>query len=236
MRLHVLQHVSFEGPGIIAEWGGVNGHEVSVTRLFDDGAVLPDRDTFDCLVVMGGPMGVNDEEEFPWLAAEKELIAGAIEAGRAVLGICLGAQLVASALGARVRRNQHREIGWAPIWLTEEGLESEIFSHIPEELEVFHWHGDTFDIPEGAVNLAQSAGCHHQAFLYGKNVIGIQFHLEVTRKDVMAMLEHSGEDLTPDAYVQAPAKILAKENPLRRANHALRGILLRLVGPGPELI
>ncbi len=213
---------------MIGEWAGVNGHEISVTRLFEEGARLPELDDFDCLVIMGGPMGANDEAEFPWLAAEKQLIRAAIGARRPILGICLGAQLVAASLGARILRNQHREIGWAPIWLTEEGSGADLFSHIPEELEVFHWHGDTFEIPRGAVNLAQSAGCRHQAFIYGTNVVGIQFHLEVTRKDVMAMLKNSGEDLKPDLYVQAPAKILAKENPYRRANHALRGILLKL--------
>ena len=173
-------------------------------------------------------MGVYDEKIYPWLTEEKRLIEDAILEDRKVLGICLGAQLVASVLGARVRRNQHREVGWAPIWLTDEGAAADCFADVAEELEVFHWHGDTFDIPAGAVNLAQSSGCRHQAFLYGEHVLGLQFHLEVMRKDVMAMLENTEEDLTPDRYVQVPAKILAKDNAFRRVNNTLRGILLKL--------
>lgn len=230
MRFHILQHVPYEGPGIIADWAIVNGHSVSVTQFFEEGFTLPELGAFDCLVVMGGPMGVYDESAYPWLAEEKRFIEKAIAAERRTLGICLGSQLLASVLGARIRRNQHTEIGWAPIWLTEEGAEAAILNHIPEELEVFHWHSDTFDIPDGAVNLAQSAGCRHQAFLYKDYILGLQFHIEVTRKDVMEMFENNNEDVTPDDYVQPASKILAREHPFRRANHAMRGILLKLTG------
>ena len=229
MRVHVLQHVSFEGPGIIGEWAKEEGHDISVTRLYEEGMRLPDLDSFDFLVVMGGPMGVHDEGEYPWLVPEKKLIGEAIGARRPVLGICLGAQLVAAVLGARIHRNEHREIGWAPIGLTEPGRGAEVLSHFPDELEVFHWHGDTFEIAEGAVNLAQSVGCAHQAFLFGENVLGIQFHLEVTPKDVVAMLEETEEDLTPDLHVQAPASILEKDVSYSAANAALQEILLKLV-------
>ena len=228
MRIHVLQHVSFEGPGIIGDWANANGHEISVTRLYEEEARLPPVDSIDFLVVMGGPMGVDDGEEYPWLVPEKRLIWGAIEAERPVLGICLGAQLIASVLGARVLRNEHREIGWGSIELTEEGRAAEVFSHLPDELEVFHWHGDTFETPEGAVNLAQSAGCRNQAFLYGKSILGLQFHLEITPGDVVAMIENTEEDLTPDAYVQAPAAMIGKEDSSATTNEALRGILQKL--------
>ncbi len=228
MRFQIFQQASYEGPGIIADWAVLNDHTAEITRFFEEQYPVPGMDSFDVLVVLGGPMGVYEEREYPWLTEEKRIIEKAIGAGKKVLGICLGAQLVASVLGARVKRNQHMEIGWGPIWLTEEGMETSVFSHIPEELEVLHWHGDTFDIPSGARNLAQSAGCRHQAFDYGDNVLGLQFHLEFTRRSVQALVENCGDDLSEDTHVQPASRILARQSPFMRANHAMRGILLQI--------
>ena len=156
MRVHVLQHVPFEGPGRIAAWLAARSAEVTTTRLFEADAALPPAGAFDVLIVLGGPMSANDEAALPWLRQEKRLVAAAILSGKAVLGICLGAQLMAAALGARVYPAQHKEIGWFPV----QGCAPQDGSFaFPATAEVFHWHGETFDLPDGAVHLARSAAC-----------------------------------------------------------------------------
>jgi len=154
---------------------------------------------------MGGPMSVNDEAAHPWLVEEKVLVADAIAHGRAVLGVCLGAQVIASALGCRVSANWEREIGWFPIEPTLRGRASGLDIDGP----VFHWHGETFDLPAGATLLASSVGCVNQAFSLGPRVLGLQFHLEVTSADVQNMVEHGRPELTPSRFVQSEAEILS---------------------------
>ena len=177
MRAHYLQHVEFEGLGIIEDSLRARGVEVSGTRLYA-GDSLPALDDIDLLVVMGGPMSVNDEAELPWLAAEKAFIRQALTADKRVLGVCLGAQLIASALGQRVYLGAEKEIGWLPIYGNTH-LNGAAF-HFPDQIDVLHWHGETFDLPAGAVLLASSEVCRHQAFQLGRSVIGLQFHPEVT--------------------------------------------------------
>lgn len=206
MRAHYLQHVPFEGLGSIESWLHANGYEISATRLFDSEG-LPNLQDFDLLVAMGGPMSVNDEKEFPWLAAEKEFVRDAIHSGKAVLGICLGAQLIAAALGARVYPNAVKEIGWFPILGIAPPVSS-IFC-FPESLDVFHWHGETFDLPVGATPLARSKGCENQAFQFGESVIGLQFHLETTPESAQALVTNCRAELLPSEYVQSEAKILS---------------------------
>jgi GMP synthase-like glutamine amidotransferase len=201
MRIHVLQHVPFEGPARIAYWARKQGHGLTVSHLYA-GDPLPEIDAFDRLVVMGGPMGVADEAEHSWLRPEKARIADAIAAGRSVVGICLGAQLIAEALGARVYRNAHKEIGWFPIQLTDAGRAHPLCEGLPAEQTVFHWHGDTFDPPAGAAHLAHSAGCAHQAFALGHRVLGLQFHLESTPDSVDAICANAAAEIVPDTYVQ----------------------------------
>jgi GMP synthase (glutamine-hydrolysing) len=209
MRLHYFQHVPFEGLGNIEKWAQSRGWEISATRFYQNDP-LPDIHGFDWLVVMGGPMGVMDEAEFPWLAQEKQLIAQAIRQRKVVLGICLGAQLIASASGARVYRNSHKEIGWMPIELTEAGKSHPLFRNLPGRLEVFHWHGDTFDLPKGAVHLASSAACRHQAFAIDERVLGLQFHLESTPQGIDALIAHCGDELIESPYIQSAAEMRTK--------------------------
>ena len=180
--------------------------DVTATRFFDDPA-LPDPGNLDLLVIMGGPMSVNDETEFPWLVAEKEFIRTAIEKNKAVIGICLGAQLIASAMGAAVRPNPEKEIGWFPVAGESSDSAGELFS-FPEELLVFHWHGETFDLPAGAVRLARSDACEHQAFQLGQRVIGLQFHLETTPVAARDIVHHCRDELSPSRYVQSATQIL----------------------------
>lgn len=206
MRVHYLQHVSFERLGCIEEWLLEKGCETTHTRFYAS-ATLPDIETIDMLIILGGPMSIHDEAQFPWLAEEKTFIRQAVESGKAVLGICLGAQLIAAALGARVYRNPEKEIGWFPVRgiLTEQ---PEIFQ-FPAEVTVFHWHGETFDLPPNAVRLAQSKACTHQAFQVGNTVMGLQFHLETTPKAVRDIIENCREELIPSPYIQTETAMLA---------------------------
>ena len=190
MRFHCLQHAIFETPGLLSLWIGQRGDSLRITYLFEE-SVLPSMEDFDVLIVMGGPMSVHDEVEFPWLRAEKALIAAAIGAGKKVLGICLGAQLIAEVMGGRVYPNPVKEIGFWPVRWTGEAIK--MFSQLDEE--VFHWHGETFDLPPGAVLLASSEGCVNQAFRVGENVMGLQFHPEVTVGIIEEMIRFEGREL-----------------------------------------
>jgi GMP synthase-like glutamine amidotransferase len=159
------------------------------------------------LIVLGGPMSVNDEDTFPWLVAEKQFIRDAVNAGKSVLGICLGAQLIACTLGAKVYTNDIKEIGWFPIEGTSSG-DSLTFS-FPATLEVFHWHGETFDLPPDAIRLASSQWCKNQAFQVGTSVIGLQFHLETTPESVEEIISHCRGELIPSRSVQTERDILS---------------------------
>ncbi len=206
MHAHYFQHVPFEGLGSIESWLEKAGYRITSTKFFESDD-LPDTNTIDLLVVMGGPMSVNDEDMFPWLAREKQFICDMIGSGKPVLGICLGAQLIASAMGAKVYRNPVKEIGWYPIngvSLTDRS----IFS-FPASMEVFHWHGETFDLPAGAIRLAGSKGCENQAFQIGRSAIGLQFHLETTPESAGKMVFHCRDELIPSQYVQTEEEIFS---------------------------
>ncbi len=211
MRIHYFQHVPFEGLGSIRHWAESRKHHVSATRWYNDER-LSSIEGIDWLIVMGGPMGVTDEDKFPWLNAEKEFILQAIERKCKVLGICLGAQLIASVLGAKVGKNPVKEIGWHEVMLTEEGKSSKIFNVLPERFAAFHWHGDTYELPAGAQCLARSKACKEQAFIYGDRVLGLQFHLDVQLPNVEQLITNCGTDLQEGAYVQKPADMLARQD------------------------
>lgn len=205
MKVHWLQHADFEDLGCIAPWLAARGDVVTHTRLYA-GETLPGADDFDFLIVMGGPMNIYEYDAHPWLKAEKALIRQAIDAGKRVLGICLGSQLIADVLGGPVTRNAHTEIGWFPVQMHAAARESKLFAGFPERYLAFHWHGDTFAIAPGARNLAYSEACAHQAYDYGDRVAAIQFHLEVTAANARDWFEH--ERPSPAPYVQSPEKIL----------------------------
>ncbi|WP_457977638.1 gamma-glutamyl-gamma-aminobutyrate hydrolase family protein [Ectopseudomonas composti] len=208
MHVQVLQHVSFEGVGSMAEWFQARGAAVHYTRFFEADARLPDPASCDLIVAMGGPMSVNDEAELPWLIEEKAFLRQAIEQGIPVLGICLGAQLIASALGARVQPNAQAEIGWFPVWRAESVGEG--YFVCPDRVELLHWHGETFDLPEGARLLASSEACRHQAFQLGQRVIGLQCHPEMTPVIVTDLLAECANELQPGPWVQTPAQLAAE--------------------------
>jgi GMP synthase-like glutamine amidotransferase len=208
VKIEAMQHVAFETPGAIEAWARARGHAFRITRS-DLGQAPPAVQAGDLLVVMGGPMGVHDEVAHPWLVPEKRAIRAAIDAGAHVLGICLGAQLIAHVLGARVFANRHKEIGWWPIEWTDAARATSRWSPLCEAQRVFHWHGDTCGLPAGAEHLARTDACEHQAFALGDRVLALQFHVEMTRAGVDALLTHGAADLAPGLYVQTAAAIRA---------------------------
>jgi GMP synthase-like glutamine amidotransferase len=201
MRMHILRHVAFEDEASIGEWAKSRGIPTIPTDLYA-GNELPRLEGLDWLVVMGGPMSVHDELQHPWLRQEKAFLREALNQGKRMVGICLGAQLIAEVLGARVTRNPHQEIGWFPVELTQEGRQCALFDSMPSSFPAFHWHGETFSIPPGAVHLASSAGCRNQGFLYDGRVLGLQFHPETTPTSMERLIAHCGNGTGPGPYVQ----------------------------------
>jgi len=211
MRIHYFQHVHYEGLGNIEDWIRANNYSLSATRFYA-AEPLPKIDEVDWLIIMGGPMGAYEDKKYPWLTAEKKFIEASIKAGKKVLGICLGAQLIASVLGEKVYPHIHKEIGWFPLVLTAEGIASEVLKGFPAELPAFHWHGDTFSFPRGAEHLAETAACRNQAFAYGSKVIGLQFHLDVTRMMVEQLIENGALELVNAPHIQTPEQMLRPDD------------------------
>ncbi|MHC4757347.1 MAG: type 1 glutamine amidotransferase [Planctomycetota bacterium] len=224
MRLHFLQHIWFEDLAYIKTWAECRNVKISRTAFFSD-EPLPLINDFDWLVIMGGPMGVYDEKVYPSLIEEKKFIEKAVNSGKKVLGICLGAQLIAAAAGAKVYKNNHTEIGWFDVFKTDQGKLSQAFSDLPEVFTAFHWHGDTFDLPEGAKRLAQSPACMNQAFELNNNVIGLQFHLESTVESIGKLIENCGGDLREGKYIQPPFKIKQRFNIVGKVNNIMDNLL-----------
>ncbi|MGN6340400.1 MAG: type 1 glutamine amidotransferase [Ginsengibacter sp.] len=206
LRIHYFQHVPFEGPGSLQEWSIKNGHSLTSTNFYIN-ETLPDLNSIDWLIIMGGPMSVDDQKEFHWLPKEKSFIKNAIEKGKTVIGICLGAQLIAQILGASVHTNEQKEIGWFPIRLTESAKQHPLFNGLHSEITVFHWHGDTFELPENAIALAKSAACNNQGFIFNQNVLALQFHLETTTQGIQQMIENGRHELTQGQYIQQEKEI-----------------------------
>ncbi len=224
IRFHCLQHVPFETPGNIEAWIKQNGHSISFTYFFSNGH-LPDLKDFDVLLIMGGPMSVHDEKDFAWLKKEKGFIAKAIIEKKKILGICLGAQLIAEVLGAKVFRNTEKEIGFMPVHFAKGELQHALFQDFIETETVFHWHGETFDLPRGAGLIASSPACVNQAYSIGDHIIGMQFHLEVTPEIVQDMIKHEGHELVPAPYIHSAEKITKELDYLERNKTILFGLL-----------
>lgn len=228
MRIHCLQHASFEGPGAIAEWAARRGHELTGSHLYREG--FPHPPETDMVVIMGGPMNIYQEREFPWLAEEKAYLRSQIDAGALVMGICLGAQLLADVLGGEVLKGEHREIGWFPVTLTTEGVRSGIFGSLPLRFDTLHWHSDTFTVPPNAVRTASSVATPNQAFEYdGGRVVAMQFHLEATPESWGELIDHAPGDLAaPGEWVSTAEAMLGKCALFTPANEMLFGVLDRM--------
>jgi GMP synthase-like glutamine amidotransferase len=224
IRTHILQHATFEGVGSIDHWLTRHNASLTVTRFFDADAMPITTDGIDLVIAMGGPMSVNDEQELPWLKDEKRFLKQAMANHVPTLGICLGAQLIASALGASVYANAEKEIGWFPIRAVAAAHDGRF--EFPRELMAFHWHGETFDLPAVAMHLAESEACRVQAFQIGRHVIGMQFHPEMTLSGARLLVEHSATDLTLGRCVQPEAAILFDDVSRFTAAHAVMDRIL----------
>lgn len=227
MRVHWLRHIHYEGLGSIEPWLKSRSAQVSVTELYQE-TRLPDVSEFDWLIIMGGPMSANDDCQHPWLIPERGLISQAIASGKVVLGICLGAQLIARSQGARVYASHEPEVGWFEIErLASEPAYSPL-SGVADPMEVFHWHGETFDLPPGASKLARSRGCENQAFLLGPKVLGLQFHLEMNLEGAGALIKNSLLHTESGRFIQSSAEILAEKGRFAAINDAMATVLANL--------
>ncbi|MDV6170257.1 type 1 glutamine amidotransferase [Flavobacterium sp. DG1-102-2] len=222
LRIHYLQHAAFEGPGCIAQWAETKNHVLTSTKLYCNES-FPDLSQIDWLIILGGPMGVNDSEKYPWINTEKKIILNAINTGKTVIGICLGSQFIASVLGAGVYKNKEKEIGWFPINNTASA--DNFLFHDEKEYNVFHWHGETFDLPDNSILLASSEACINQAFLYGNTVLGLQFHFEVTDDSLAQMLTFGKEDIDGSPFTQQPDYIAAQKQLIVENNERMYSIL-----------
>ena len=213
MRIHYLQHVPFETPANIEKWAKEKDFKINGTHLYKN-EPFPDFSSFDMLVIMGGPMGVYDDNKYKFLAKEKIFIENSINLGKKILGVCLGAQLIADVLGAKVYKNKYKEIGWYPVKLTEDGKKSKNFKGFPEEFIAFHWHGDTFDIPNGGVRIGYNHITENQAFEYNDGkVLALQFHLETNPQSAKDLIDNSEEELKEKgSFIQSADYILSRND------------------------
>ncbi len=227
MRAHCFQHLPFEGLGSMEEYFRQKNIPLTSTQ-FHLGQSLPSIDSFDWLIIMGGAMSANDDAEFPWLTEEKRYIKKAIDAGKVVIGVCLGAQLIAASLGAKVYRNKQKEIGWFDLTPTKYAQKTILADCFSQKLEVFHWHGDTFDLPKDAVLLASSEVTKNQGFIIGTKVVGFQFHLETTYNSAKDLIDNFSDELNGGKYIQNASKMLSDLSRFEKINNIMAKILDRL--------
>jgi GMP synthase-like glutamine amidotransferase len=242
MDLAVLQHVPFEGPAAIADWAKVRGYSVTIYRSWE--GELPELSSFDGLVLMGGPMSVADGAvKESWLEAEQAFVGSVIREKKRVFGVCLGAQIIASVLpGGRVYPGKEKEIGWYPVHWRREGAAATPYAECIERLGakceanpetvVFHWHGDTFDLPDGAIHLASSAVCANQAFCLEREVLGLQFHLEMTPEAVRSITEHCLAEIDPSGRWQQSSEAMRRATRYLEPNWRLLADLLDVWSAG----
>jgi len=204
-------HVPFEGPGAIVEWARRKKHKLQYIRLYQ-GDVLPDGNQVDMLVIMGGPMNVFDFHIHPWMEQEIAWVKEFIRLEKPVLGICLGAQIIAAALGKEVYPGPHREIGWFNLQFFPSLGDYKIFKDLPVTRKVFHWHGDTFNIPEDATRIAASQAFPNQGFIHKNKVMALQFHLEATPASIKELVDNCGDELVEGPYIQSEKEILSEQS------------------------
>ena len=230
MRWWCLQHLPGEGPGHAAEWLAAHGHSLAYTRLFESNPVFPALADFDGLLILGGAMSVHDEARFPWLRDEKAFIRQVLRAGKITLAICLGAQLVAQALGAEVRPSAEPEIGFWTVRFSAKALEHPLLRGWPEKAAVLHWHLDAFTVPPGALRVGMSAGCATQGFAWGDGTVGLQFHPEMTAPMVGQLIAFEGHETAEEQeFVQTAAQIQAKLKSVWKGRKLIEQLLANMV-------
>ncbi len=222
MRIHILQHVPYESPGLIMDWAKEKEFPVSFTRFYEN-EHLPSPDDFDLLVVMGGPMNIYEKDKYPWLALEKSFLQTCLAMKKKMLGICLGSQLLANALGAKVFPNKEKEIGWFPIHKNGNHPLLDVFSE--DVILAFHWHGDTFEIPKNAIPIFYSEATKNQGFIFDNHVFALQFHWEIESGSLKQLIRHASEDLTSEKYVQTPDKMVTNTSDFEAARYHLWDLL-----------
>lgn len=207
-HLLVFQHDPLEDLGIFAQV--LEKHKVSFrhVRFYEGDMPAEHWEGVGALVILGGPMSIREEDRYPFLRLEKTIIRTAIKEGMPTLGICLGAQLIAAATGAEVYQGNIQEIGWFPVSVTPEGQMDPLLGYLPNKASVFQWHGDGFELPKGAQRLTSSFFYHNQAFRIGRNIYGVQFHLEVTAAMIERWIDHYWKELAQVPYI-SPDKIAA---------------------------
>ena len=228
MKIQYIQHVPFEDIAYVGNWADKNGVHLGRTRLYEDDP-YPFLSDFDVLIVIGGPMGVYDEQEYPWLKTEKAYIRKAIHNKKIVVGICLGAQLIAAALGAKVYQNSFKEIGWFPVYKTPRAKNTSLGEILPKRFMAFHWHGDTFDIPNGAVHLAESKACKNQAFVYLNRVIALQFHLESTQSSIESLIQNCRDEVISAPFIQTADQIRKGYHQIESLNTIMAKLMNRII-------
>ena len=224
MKIHCLLHTENPGHTFFPEWAALHGHSwaSSVVPLVPE---LPSPQEVDCLIVLGGPMSAWEDQRFPWLTTEKRFIEAFIDTGKPLLGVCLGAQILADVLGARTYPGPHKEIGWHSAEAAPEGRQTWVGGLLPARFETFFWHGDTFELPGCAVRIAGSAAFRNQGFVCNQ-VLALQFHLEVKPGWVQMLVQRDAQELRAAPYVQTAEAVLGKPEALYRANNLLMTRLL----------
>jgi GMP synthase-like glutamine amidotransferase len=238
MNIVILQHVPFETGGTILDWSDATGATVRTVHLYEDPS-FPPLDDIDLLVVMGGPMSANDDSRIPWMKQELEFLHVAATRGVKILGVCLGAQLLARVLGARVYPGEHREIGWHPISPARDfsGSLFDLREAEPVPDRVLHWHGETFDLPSGARHLFSSTACEQQAFQYESHILGLQFHMEMTPRVLEEVARNCEQDLEPGRYVQERSQLLRPDQPYDPCRQFLSQVLSEWIeGAAPRIV
>ncbi|HWQ68311.1 MAG TPA: type 1 glutamine amidotransferase [Methanospirillum sp.] len=231
IQVYSFEHAEFEDPGYISEWLAFHQIDLHHIKLYA-GASLPDPSSVDLLIIMGGPMNIYDEKEFPWLIEEKRGINAIIQARKPVLGICLGAQLIADVLGGSITRSPQAEYGWHTVNQTEHQDNNYVISNMPDifpaRLEVFQWHQDTFSIPPGAHHLYRSDTCPHQAFIYRSHVIALQFHPEMNEESIRGFLSASAYELEKKGLSDLSDKILSNLALCNKGHDFIGGLMAYL--------
>jgi len=208
-RIHCIQHIPTDDLGSIKQWISERGYSLTVSKLWESPNLPTDVNDFDWLILLGGTMSANDDHKYEWMSPEKALIREAVKADKIILGICLGAQLIASSLGAQVKRNTNKEIGWFPLVLTSHGQNSPFFKVVADQ--VCLWHEDTFDIPEGGILLASSECTVNQAFVLHDSVLGVQFHPEFTYEGTKELVSSNMQEFSTGSFVQSADEFLNAE-------------------------
>lgn len=228
-KIHFLQHVPFETPGYLETLATIHGCSTSTTCTWEQTA-FPDPSEIELLIILGGPMNIYEHDRYPWLMEETKFITKAMKADIKIIGICLGSQLLADVLGATVIKNRYKEIGWFPVKLSQDALDSPLLKDFPEQPTPFHWHGDTYPIPPGAIRLGSSEACDNQGFIFDDRIAALQFHLEMAPHNLQSLVQNCGNELKEDDFIQTADTIRAEsEKYMELSNYLMKQLFSNIL-------